>query len=564
MANIYGIPGHDISARSSARHKDLAQRFGIPLLCLVLLGAAGIFSFWKIHVIVAAFFAIFFVAVTLKFEDLGLMFTRHVEQDDARAQAQKDVAQALTELPDEYHVFHGVIFQKQYVDHVVLGPNGLFLISSKSQTGKITLAKETLRLDDKRFMHDMVQRCWLQAQGLTRQLGLQYVAGALMTPVICFNRAKVEILRPVRGVFIAQAATLVPLIMQHEDEIPPERIIKLISKLSVLVPQRPAEEITEEEAFDADLDATLANREHGPVAQLQTESADPVRSENLPPEYAPDAPVCTKCGHRSTIVETAMFPHECPRCSALYDSPVPEDVFDAPKPKGKIIWRPTVLQFALLVLLTAAGAGLVAYQTGFLLPPTTPTIQPPAVTDDAANETVTAEPGATDLNATGATNRTADSPDRPEDMTVDASGESLAQNQTEALSVDNATNASASAAADEDGRNATAEQTPKQPADPAVQQQTEPEKEIREPEKKSRTATKQFDKGILTVSASRPITLWLVDQQTLKRSGPYQIDAGTSKEIVILKGSYHVIYVEDGRRKQTSMSFLSDTGYLDF
>lgn len=572
MAHIYGKAGQDNTARASARNQDLIQRFGIPLLSLLLLGAAGIYSFWHIHVVLASVFAVLFVGVTLKFDDIGQLFTRHVELDDARTQAQQELARTLAQLPDEYHVFHGLIFQRQYVDHVVLGPNGLFLISTKSQKGKITLAKESLRLDGKRFMHDMIQACWQQTQSLTRQLELHYVAGVQLTPVICFNRAEVEILRPIRGVHIAQADALVPLIMQHEDSISPERIIKLIDRMSALVSLQPADSLSPEEAFDAALDDVLAGQ--GPAAgedaasgqaEDQVEAqvmAGPATTPHLGPvDVDPDAPVCGKCGYQPTIVEAAMFPHECPRCSALYASQTPEEP-PAPPATTRTTWRPTVLQLVLVVLLTAGGAGLIAYHLGYILPgmqgAEKQTPLPPAGTlpTDAAQpaESAGAVPGGADHgNLTG-------------DLAGHIPSDQASQNQT-ADSTANATTAEAQADADKAAAHnqtrqaGTSGQTDAGAAQPAEQPDTE--QPDTESEKKSKPG-KQFDKGTLTVSASRPITFWLIDQQTQKRLGPYQLGANTTKDFVIPKGSYHVLYVEDGRRRQTSMSFLSDSGYLDF
>ncbi|PKN31213.1 MAG: hypothetical protein CVU63_25095, partial [Deltaproteobacteria bacterium HGW-Deltaproteobacteria-20] len=73
-----------------------------------------------------------------------------------------------------------------------------------------------------------------------------------------------------------------------------------------------------------------------------------------------------------------------------------------------------------------------------------------------------------------------------------------------------------------------------------------------------------FDKGRLVVTSSRPLVLWFRNQQTYKEFGPFEIKARSVKDIVLPKGFYSVVYLENGKRRQTTMSFLSDQGQLEF
>jgi hypothetical protein len=73
-----------------------------------------------------------------------------------------------------------------------------------------------------------------------------------------------------------------------------------------------------------------------------------------------------------------------------------------------------------------------------------------------------------------------------------------------------------------------------------------------------------FDKGRLVVTSSRPLVLWFRNQQTCKDFGPFEIKAKSVKDIVLPKGFYSVVYLENGKRRHTTMSFLSDQGQLDF
>ena len=47
------------------------------------------------------------------------------------------MAERLTELPKEYRYFNDVDFKGFNIDHVVIGPGGIFLIETKSHGGRI-------------------------------------------------------------------------------------------------------------------------------------------------------------------------------------------------------------------------------------------------------------------------------------------------------------------------------------------------------------------------------------------------------------------------------------------
>jgi len=57
----------------------------------------------------------------------------------------------------------------------------------------------------------------------------------------------------------------------------------------------------------------------------------------------------------------------------------------------------------------------------------------------------------------------------------------------------------------------------------------------------------------------------LTNDQTSKRFGPYRNQTPPRpSDIVLPKGCYSVVLVDNGRRRQTTVSFLGDTGRLEF
>ena len=57
------------------------------------------------------------------------------------------VGNALRTLPDEYHVIHDLDTGFGNIDHIVIGPRGLFIIETKNWSGRVTAANGELLLN---------------------------------------------------------------------------------------------------------------------------------------------------------------------------------------------------------------------------------------------------------------------------------------------------------------------------------------------------------------------------------------------------------------------------------
>lgn len=512
MAYIYGSPEQSHVSKGSARHLELFLRVGLPLVFLLILTASGLYTFLNTSYAISALFAVVFVAAVIRFEELGLTIAHYTLPSETNARAEQIASRALSLLPNDYHVFHDLNFRNVHIDHVVVGPNGIFLINTKSQLGKVTLAGESLRFNGWPFLRNMLSHCWGQTLTFNKHMEIVPAEGMEITPIICFSRAAVDILRPVRGVYITQASTLVPMIQHNEQAVPGDKAHDLIVKLAVLVCGKPDGFIISQPEDDAEPDAPGTGGEKS------------------------RRPVCSKCQHQASFEEMALFPDECPRCGRLYAFKA-EDVEPAlPDPRRAAVWRPSAAQLFLVSLLIAGGAAAVAYRTGFIdkylpwrelldigstngttaskdipvTPPGNQTAAPEAVS--AANATLTA------ANQTSAP--------MPEVNATASNSSALVANATGPKNAVNATAIKGTAAQEQE------------PAPPS-------------------------DKGKLRIRSAKTTVVWIMEQQTLKQYGPFQVVASTAKDIVIPKGSYTIFFLENGKRKMTSISFMSDHGELE-
>lgn len=64
---------------------------------------------------------------------------RHVERFFIGARGEERVSEVLKKLPESYHVFNDFVIGRKHVDHVIVGPAGVFAIETKCWSGKVTI-----------------------------------------------------------------------------------------------------------------------------------------------------------------------------------------------------------------------------------------------------------------------------------------------------------------------------------------------------------------------------------------------------------------------------------------
>ena len=550
MAYIYG---NAVQGGIRSRRKDVLLRLVLPLFFVLVLAGAALYAFRQEQHWLTAIFAVFFVASVLRFEELGLTVSHYLSHTQTNARTGQVVAKALEHLPNEYHVFHDLHFDGGRIDHAVIGPNGLFLVRTSSHLGNISASGESLRLNGWPFLLDMLTGCWNQTQKLTKYLELHYSGGLRPSPVLCFSRASVGIMGPVRGALVVEAGNLTQAILAHEDSLLTDKMHLLIDKFSELV----------------------SVKTKNPVCT--TDELQPLSMQPLLPE--PNLPICSKCTHQSTLLEFELFPGECPKCGRLY-SFVPDESLEALETRRlKSAWRPTIPQLSMTVLLIAGCAGYLAQRQGFLtsdqftslgtaqthplIVPTEPAVSnasasPQAEPINGATQPASPAQAASDNAAPLDTSRTGDNAGQT--LPATESGTAAPAVPEESTKADSTGHADVSGNAtwpDGDSQNSTLAEKEGQSVREAASTANTVEGAFKAP-------ADSFAQGRLSVTTSRSLTLWLRHQQTYKEFGPYEIRAGKVNEIMLPKGFYNVVYLENGKRRQTTMSFLSAQGQLEF
>lgn len=129
MAVVHGIPGE--VARVKGMILGLWPLFASVCLCGLFVGVALFASLAVgIYLILASLVAIWLML---------LKGFRHVERFFKGARGEEKVSGILAGLPEHYHVFNDFKAVNQHVDHVVVGPAGVFSIETKFWSEKVTV-----------------------------------------------------------------------------------------------------------------------------------------------------------------------------------------------------------------------------------------------------------------------------------------------------------------------------------------------------------------------------------------------------------------------------------------
>jgi uncharacterized membrane protein YhaH (DUF805 family) len=151
--------------------------------------------------------------------------------------AEHTVGSALKALPADYHVIHDLAFEGFNIDHVVIGPTGIFTVETKSHRGRVRAHQHTLILNGQpaNAFLDQTWRCAYAVRDL-----LQRTTGTVypIRPILCFPNAYIEVRHPVKGIVISSRPFLRKVILYRQP--PPhlgdDEIRRLASVLSLTVP----------------------------------------------------------------------------------------------------------------------------------------------------------------------------------------------------------------------------------------------------------------------------------------------------------------------------------------
>lgn len=152
-----------------------------------------------------------------------------VERSFKGARGEERVSGILESLPDTYHVFNDFVAEGHHVDHVVVGPAGVFSVETKCWRGRITLDENYILQDGKLPSRSPVRQAVEEARNVKNELKRLGWEGDV-TPILAFASDNFSaLIAKVQGAIIMNANYLKQS-FSAEDRviIPPNELDRLI------------------------------------------------------------------------------------------------------------------------------------------------------------------------------------------------------------------------------------------------------------------------------------------------------------------------------------------------
>ncbi len=176
MAKQHGVAGE------WARVRGTVLSLWPLFLSFVLLGAfLAAFLLGSRTWIFGALFVASLISVTVYWKK-GL---RRVESFFRGARGEERVAGVLASMPDTYHVFNDFEAGGDHVDHVVIGPTGIFSVETKSWRGAVETVEGHVLVNGVLPSRDPLVQAQREADKVRSSIG-KLGFDVTVTPVVCF------------------------------------------------------------------------------------------------------------------------------------------------------------------------------------------------------------------------------------------------------------------------------------------------------------------------------------------------------------------------------------------
>ena len=176
MAVQHGMPGEWAKVRGTVWS---LWPLGVCLVCLGAFSAAALLG--RHPEIFGGLFIVSAIAVAFWWRR-GLL---RVESFFKGARGEEVVAGLLARLPDDWHVFHDFEAGRYHVDHVLIGPAGVFAVETKNWRDSVTLESGELIVGGHVPSHPPIAQVTAESKAVKAALERAGWTGEVI-PVACF------------------------------------------------------------------------------------------------------------------------------------------------------------------------------------------------------------------------------------------------------------------------------------------------------------------------------------------------------------------------------------------
>jgi hypothetical protein len=200
-ATVKNIAGRSTRKMQMSRFvMGLSAVAGIFLITLLFSKTSRTIGSYGLGAVIVAFAG--FVVAIKHLEKFGLEKAKRSKDAERGAEAEEAVGAILDNLPEGNFVIHDFDSGRGNIDHILIGPQGIFTMETKSHTGKVSFDGEKLLRNGRPFEKDFLKQAWAQCYLVREVLAKWGIANPLPEPVILFTRAFVQVRGKARGIEI--------------------------------------------------------------------------------------------------------------------------------------------------------------------------------------------------------------------------------------------------------------------------------------------------------------------------------------------------------------------------
>ena len=154
---------------------------------------------------------------------------RRVESFYKGARGEEKISGILRTLPAPYHVFNDFVAGRHHIDHVVVGPCGVFAIETKCWRGKVTIEDGHILLDGQLPSRSPLDQTVREAALVKNALAKTGWTGPV-TPVLVFASDTFDACRAeLKGVVVMNSSELKRSFECDRVVLPPRDLARIVS-----------------------------------------------------------------------------------------------------------------------------------------------------------------------------------------------------------------------------------------------------------------------------------------------------------------------------------------------
>lgn len=141
-----------------------------------------------------------FVFALKQLEKKGNVAIDHAKRAERGAVAEEQTGNLLDGLPEGHFIIHDFDTGRGNIDHILVGPKGIFTLEVKSHRGDVTFDGTILRRDGLPFEKDFLKQAWAECFAVREILSRWDIKEPSAEPVILFTNAYVRVRGNAKGV----------------------------------------------------------------------------------------------------------------------------------------------------------------------------------------------------------------------------------------------------------------------------------------------------------------------------------------------------------------------------